>query len=56
MHKNLKSLKPTMESACPHVLTHVVTRKMVEKGDPIARGCDQSESYGANLHFDIHNR
>ena len=56
MHGNLIKLKPTMQSACPHVLTHIVTRNMVDKGDPLPRGCDQSESYGANFKFDIHNR
>ena len=54
--KDLKVLRPTLQSACPHVLANIVPRQMVEMGDPLRRGCDQSESIGANMKSTIHRR
>ena len=54
--KDIKVLRPTLQSACPHVLTNIVPRQMVEMGDPLRRGCDQSESIGANMKSTIHRR
>jgi len=54
--RDMKVLKPSMQSACPHVLTNVATRQIVEMGDPLRRGCDQSESIGANMKSTIHRR
>ena len=47
--KDMKVLRPTLLSACPHVLANIVPRQMVEMGDPLRRGCDQSEAIGANM-------
>jgi hypothetical protein len=33
-----------------------VTRQIVDKGDPLRRGCDQSESIGADMKSTIHQR
>ena len=38
------------------MLTHVVTRQMVQDGDPNRRSCEQSEAIGVNIKFDLHNR
>jgi len=53
--RDMKVLKPSMQSACPHVLTNVATRQIVEMGDPLRRGCDQSESIGANMKSTKHD-
>ena len=47
--KDMKVLRPTPQSACRHVLVNIATRQMVEMGDPLRRGCDQSEAIGANM-------
>ena len=54
--KDIKVLRPSLQSACPHVLAHIATRQIVEMGDPLRRGCDQSESIGANMKSTIHRR
>ena len=56
MNKDVKVLRPTLQSACPHVLWAIVTRQIVEMGDPLRRGCDQSEAIGANMKGTIHRR
>eukprot|EP00965_Chrysotila_dentata_P062899 2083501-Pleurochrysis_carterae.AAC.8 len=56
MRRNLLDLRGTFKSSCPHVLTNIVTRQMVEDGDPNRRTCEQSEAIGVNLKFDLHRR
>ena len=38
------------------MLANVVPRQIVEMGDPLRRGCDQSEAVGANMKSTIHRR
>ena len=47
--KDLLRLKPEMLSWVPHIALNIVTRQMVELGDPTRRACDACESYGAML-------
>ena len=54
--RDVKVLRPTLKSACPHILANIVPRQIVELGDPLKRGCDQSESVGANMKSTIHRR
>ena len=56
VNKDLKVLRPNLQSACPHVLANIATRQIVEMGDALRRGCDQSESIGANMKSTIHRR
>ena len=53
---DVKVLRPTLKSACPHILADIVPRQIIEMGDPLSRGCDQSESVGANMKSTIHRR
>lgn len=54
--RDLLVLREGLQSACPHVLANIVTRQIVDMGDPLRRGCDQSESIGANMKSTIHRR
>ena len=54
--RDLKVLRPTMKSACPHILANIIPRQFVEMGDALRRGCDQSEAVGANMKSTIHRR
>ena len=54
--RDAKVLRPTLVSACPHILANVVPRQIVDLGDPLRRGCDQSEAVGANMKSTIHRR
>ena len=54
--RDVKVLRPTLQSACPHIMCSIVPRQIVELGDPLQRGCDQSESVGANMKSTIHRR
>ena len=56
LSRDVKVLRPTLKSACPHILTDIVPLQIVEMGDPLARGCDQSEAIGANMKSTIHRR
>ena len=51
----LTELDPGMQTWCPHILCNVVPRQIVEFGDPIRRGCDANEAFGASLKFILHN-
>ena len=54
--RDVKILRPTLQSACPHIVANIIPRQIVEMGDPLKRGCDQSEGFGANLKSTIHRR
>ena len=54
--RDVKVLRPTLQSACPHILANVIPRQIKDMGDPLRRGCDQSESVGANMKSTIHRR
>ena len=54
--RDLKVLRPTLVSACPHIMANIIPRQIIEMGDPLRRGCDQSESVGANMKSTIHRR
>ena len=54
--KDVKVLRPTLQSAIPHILRNIVPQQIVEMGDPLGRGCDQSEAIGANLKSTLHRR
>ena len=54
--KDVKVLRPTLQSAIPHILRNIVPPQIVEMGDPLGRGCDQSEAIGANLKSTLHRR
>lgn len=53
---NMKEVRTDFDSAVPHVLTAIVSRQMVDKGDPNRRSCEQSEGIGVDIKFDLHNR
>ena len=53
---NMVEVRTDFNTAVPHVLTHIVSRQMVEKGDPNRRSCEQSEGIGVDIKFDLHNR
>ena len=54
--RDVKVLRPTLQSAVPHVIANICPRQIVEMGDPLRRGCDQSEAIGANMKSTIHRR
>ena len=43
-------------SSVPHIMANIVPRQIVEDGDPNRRCCEQSESIGVDLKFDLHKR
>ena len=47
--RDLLALKPTMRSWVPHVACSIVTRQIVDMGDPTRRSADSCESFGAVL-------
>ena len=53
---NMKIVRSDFDTAVPHVLTSIVTRQMVEKGDPNRRSVEHSEAIGVDIKFDLHNR
>ena len=54
--RDVKVLRPTLKSSVPHVIANIIPRQIVEMGDPLRRGCDQSEAIGANMKSTIHRR
>ena len=49
--KDMLELQPKLQSACPHILMMIVTEQMAKDGDPIRRGTDQSEAFGAGAKY-----
>ena len=45
--RDLKRLKPTLESWVPHIACNIVPRQIILYGDPTRRSADACESYGA---------
>lgn len=47
VNKDLKELKPSMQSWVPHIALFIVPRQIILHGDPARRSADACESFGA---------